>query len=75
LYQWDTSCRKLALELVKKAGPTKQMSRGFGREKKFETKPVIRVDLALEVLAPPRGEIRTSSIRELLYQLRDLGKM
>lgn len=51
------------------------MSRGFGREKKFETKPVIRVDLALEVLAPPRGEIRTSSIRELLYQLRDLGKM
>lgn len=52
---------------------SKQLSRGFGREKKFETKPIIRVDLALEVVAPPRGEIRISSIRELLYQFRDMG--
>jgi hypothetical protein len=52
---------------------SKQISRGFGREKKFETRPLIRVDLALEVIAPPRGEIRISSIRELLYRLRDMG--
>jgi hypothetical protein len=52
---------------------SKQISRGFGREKKFETKPIIRVDLALEIVAPQRGEIRISSIREILYQLRDLG--
>jgi hypothetical protein len=50
-----------------------QVSRGFGREKKFETKPVIRVDLALEVIPPPRGEIRISSIRNLLYEMRDMG--
>jgi hypothetical protein len=52
---------------------SKQVSRGFGREKKYETRPIIRVDLALEVVAPPRGEIRISSIRELLYVLRDMG--
>ena len=51
----------------------KQVSRGFGRERKFEEKPVIRLDLALEVIAPQHGEIRISSIREILYQLRDLG--
>ena len=52
---------------------SRQISRGFGREKKFETRPLIRVDLALEVISPPRGEIRISSIRELLYKLRDMG--
>jgi hypothetical protein len=50
-----------------------QVSRGFGREKKFETRPIIRLDLALEIVAPPRGETRIASVRELLYQLRDLG--
>jgi hypothetical protein len=50
-----------------------QVSRGFGRDKKFETRPIIRVDLALQIVAPPRGEIRISSVRELLFQLRDLG--
>jgi hypothetical protein len=53
----------------------RQVSRGFGREKKFETKPVIRIDLCLQVIPPFRGEIRLSSVRELLYQLRDLGMM
>jgi hypothetical protein len=52
---------------------SRQVSRGFGREKKFETRPLIRVDIALEVVAPPSGEIRISSIRELLYKLRDMG--
>jgi hypothetical protein len=52
---------------------SRQVSRGFGREKKFETRPIIRLDLALEIVAPPRGEIRIASVRELLYQLRDLG--
>ncbi len=52
---------------------SRQVSRGFGREKKFETRPLIRVDLALEIVAPPRGEIRISSVRELLYKLRDMG--
>src|SRR5215469_7021379 len=51
----------------------KQVSRGYGREKKFETRPIIRVDLALQIIAPPHGEIRIASVRELLYQLRDLG--
>lgn len=49
------------------------MSRGFGKDRKFETRPIMRVDLALEVVAPLRGEIRRSRVRELLYQLRDLG--
>ena len=52
---------------------SRQVSRGFGREKKFETRPLIRVDLALEIVAPPSGEIRISSVRELLYKLRDMG--
>jgi hypothetical protein len=52
---------------------SKQISRGFGSEKKYETRPIIRVDLALQVIAPPGGEIRISSIREILYQLRDVG--
>jgi hypothetical protein len=52
---------------------SRQVTRGFGPDRKFETKPIVRVDLALEIVAPPRGEIRISSIRELLYMLRDLG--
>lgn len=51
----------------------RQVTRGFGRERKFETRPVIRLDLALEIIAPPRGEVQFASVRELLYQLRDLG--
>src|SRR6202008_743734 len=52
---------------------SRQVTRGFGREQKFETRPIIRIDLALEIVAPPRGEIRIASVRELLYTLRDLG--
>ena len=52
---------------------TKEVSLGFGREKKFETRPLIRVDLALQIIAPPKGEIRIAAVRELLYRLRDLG--
>jgi hypothetical protein len=52
---------------------SKQVSRGFGKDRKYESRPIMRVDLALEVVAPLRGEIRISSVRELLYQLRDLG--
>ena len=52
---------------------SKQVSRGFGREQKYETRPIIRIDLALEIVAPPRGEISIASVRGLLYQLRDLG--
>ncbi|HEY1469391.1 MAG TPA: hypothetical protein VGF61_10130 [Candidatus Acidoferrum sp.] len=36
---------------------------------------MIRIDLCLQVIPPFRGEIRLSSVRELLYQLRDLGMM
>ena len=64
---------------------SRQVSRGFGREKKFETRPIIRIDLSLQIVAPPRGEIRISAVREVLYaaevardgtrhrQLRQLG--
>jgi hypothetical protein len=54
---------------------SKNVSRGFGRERKYEQRPMIRVDLALEIVAPLHGEILISSVRELLYQLRDLGMM
>nr|UXE44999.1 hypothetical protein Hi04_10k_c4039_00007 [uncultured bacterium] len=52
---------------------TKEISLGFGREKKFEQRPIIRVDLVLQIVAPPKGEIRIAAVRELLYRLRDLG--
>jgi hypothetical protein len=39
----------------------------------YESMPVIRVDLALRVVAPPNGEIDIPKVRALLYQLRNLG--
>jgi len=54
---------------------SKQVSRGLGKDKKYESRPIMRVDLALEIVAPLRGEIRISSVRELFYRLRDLGMM
>jgi phage terminase large subunit-like protein len=54
---------------------SKQVSRGFGKDRKYESRPIMRVDLALEVVAPLRGEIRISSVRELFYRLRDMGMM
>lgn len=52
---------------------SKKVTRGFGAEQKVETKPLIRVDLVLQVVHPPNGEIRLSAARELLYRLRDMG--
>jgi hypothetical protein len=39
----------------------------------YETMPIIRIDLALRVVAPPHGEIDVPRVRALLYQLRQLG--
>lgn len=52
---------------------SKQVLRGWGPERRFETKPIIRVDLALQIVAPQGGEILLSSVRGILYQLRELG--
>lgn len=52
---------------------TKEITRGFGREAKKEVRPIIRIDLALQIVPPPHGEIRISAVREILYQLRDIG--
>jgi len=38
-----------------------------------ETLPITRVDLALRIVPPPRGEIDIPRIRALLHQLRDIG--
>jgi hypothetical protein len=39
----------------------------------YEMLPIIRVDLALRIIAPPNGEIDIPKVRALLYQLRNLG--
>ncbi len=39
----------------------------------YETKPIIRVDLALRVLPPKGGEIDIPRCRAILYQLRNAG--
>lgn len=52
---------------------SKQVPRGYGRDRKMETKPIIRVDLLLQIQHPPHGEIQLSSARGVLYQLRELG--
>jgi hypothetical protein len=38
-----------------------------------ESMPIIRVDLALRVIAPPNGEIDIAKVRGLVYQLGALG--
>jgi hypothetical protein len=52
---------------------SKQVSRGFGQDKHQETKPIIRMDLLLQIVAPKYGEIQFSTVRTLLYRLRELG--
>lgn len=52
---------------------SKQVMKGIGQDKHYETRPVIRMDLVLQIVAPKRGEIQISSVRGVLYQLRDLG--
>jgi hypothetical protein len=52
---------------------SKQVQRGFGPSAKIETKPVIRVDMLLRVVAPPHGEILAANVRGLFYQLSELG--
>jgi hypothetical protein len=49
------------------------IDRGVGPDKRSETRPVVRIDLALQIIAPPKGEITISAVRGLLYQLRELG--
>jgi len=39
----------------------------------YESMPIIRVDLALRVLAPRNGEIDIPKVRALIYELRQLG--
>lgn len=60
------------LGITRVVGST-QVTRGFGKDKMYETRPIVRVELALQIVAPPRGEIRISSVREVLLQLRSLG--
>jgi hypothetical protein len=52
---------------------SKNVMKGVGQDKHFETRPVIRIDLLLQIVAPKRGEIQISSVRGLIYKLRDLG--
>lgn len=53
-------------------GP-KQVRRGHGPDAKIETKPLVRMDLVLRVVAPPRGEILAANVRGLFYQLTEQG--
>jgi len=41
--------------------------------KVIEQLPVFKVDLALQIIPPKGGEIKYSLIRQLIYDLRDLG--
>lgn len=50
-----------------------QVMKGIGQDKHYETRPVIRMDLVLQIVAPKRGEIQISSVRGIIYKLRDLG--
>jgi len=50
-----------------------QVERGIGKDRRKETRPIIRIDLALQIVAPPQGEIDIAKVRGLFYQLRDLG--
>ncbi len=47
-----------------------RMDRGGGNT---EMLPVIHIDLVLDIVPPPGGEIDFSKIRSLIYQLRDSG--
>jgi hypothetical protein len=49
------------------------VERGVGTDKRTETRPVIRIDLALQIIAPPQGEISIAAVRGLFYQLRERG--
>jgi hypothetical protein len=42
-------------------------------QESFEDKPIIWVDLALEITAPPQGEVDIPRVRAVLYELRKLG--
>jgi len=47
---------------------------GEGASKEtIEEKPVIRVDLMLEIKAPPQGEVDIPRVRAVIYQLGQLG--
>jgi hypothetical protein len=54
---------------------SKKIERGYGPEKRIESRPIIRLDLVLQIVAPPGpgGEILLSNIRGLLYRMRELG--
>lgn len=47
--------------------------RGVGPDRHEETKPIIRIDLVLQIVAPKYGEINIASVRGLLYALREMG--
>jgi hypothetical protein len=49
------------------------VNRGVGPDKRSETRPLIRIDLALQIIAPPKGEINIAAVRGILYQFRELG--
>jgi hypothetical protein len=38
-----------------------------------EEKPIIRVDLVLEIVAPPQGEVDIPKVRAVIYQLGQVG--
>jgi hypothetical protein len=50
---------------------SKKVLKGVGEDKRFETKPIIRIDLVLQIIAPLHGEIIVSKVRGVLYTLRD----
>lgn len=49
-----------------------EVDRGVGPDIHTETRPVIRIDLALQIVAPPKGEINIAAVRGLFFELRDL---
>ena len=50
-----------------------QIQMGVMEDMHFETKPIVRIDLALQIVAPKGGEIQIASARGILYRLRELG--
>ena len=51
----------------------KWVERGIGKDKHNELKPIIRIELALRIVAPKNGEIDIAKVRGIIYQLADLG--
>jgi hypothetical protein len=51
----------------------KEVTRGVGKDKHTELKPIIRIELCLRIVAPKNDEIPIAKVRGIIYQLADLG--